>query len=164
MGGHAVMYGGGALEAKSFRFHTVITESTSGETVVASRLGNRLLYFRRILNFLGRAPQGPSNLFTDNDGTWYVSRDGTGTTRMTYVINHVKMLQQLEKDNEIRTFQIDTALNPTDCLATWRDKETRYRHYEFLMGDPVKARAIWLDSSGRIHHASACEACSSAHC
>ena len=27
-----------------------------------------------------------------NDGTWYVARDATGTTRMTYVINHVKMI------------------------------------------------------------------------
>ena len=141
------MYGGGPLEAKSFRFHTVITESTSGETVVASRLGNRLVYYRRILTFIKRPPQGPSPLFTDNDGTWYVARDATGTTRMNYVINHVRMLQKLEQDEETRAFQIDTALNPADCLATWRDSATRIRHYTFMMGDPAKAHRMWLESA-----------------
>ena len=147
MGGYAVMYGGGALEAKSFRFHTVITDSTSGETVVASRLGNRLLFYRRVKSFLGRPPQAPTPLFTDNDGTWYVARDATGTTRMTYVINHVKMIQQLETDSETRAFQCDTALNPADCLATWRDPATRLRHYTFIMGDPAKARRLWVESA-----------------
>jgi hypothetical protein len=147
MGGFVVMYGGGPLEAKSYRFHTVITDSTSGETVVASRLGNRLVYYRRVLTFINRPPQGPSPVFTDNDGTWYVARDAMGTTRMTYVINHVRMLQQLESDGETRAFQIDTALNPADCLATWRDPATRIRHYTFMMGDPAKARRMWRESA-----------------
>jgi hypothetical protein len=147
MGGYAVMYGGGAVEAKSFRFHTVITDTSSGETVVGSRLGNRLVYYRRILTFLGRAPQGPSPSFTDNDGTWYVARDALSTTRMTYVINHVHMIQQLEQDGETRAFQIDTALNPADVLVTWRDAATRLCHYTFIMGDPAKARRLWLESA-----------------
>ena len=147
MGGFAVMYGGGPLEAKSYRVHTVITESTSGETVVASRLGNRLVFYRRILTFLDRSPQGPSPLFTDNDGTWYVARDATNATRMTYVINHVRMLQQLEEDGETRAFQVDGALNPADCLATWREPALRARHYAFLMGNPAKARQLWVAST-----------------
>ena len=66
---------------------------------------------------------------------------------MTYVINHVQMLQQLESDGETRAFQIDRNLNPADVLATWRDSATRARHYALLMGNPVKARQLWLASS-----------------
>ena len=145
------MYGGGALEAKSYRLHTVVNDSTAGETVVASRLGNRLVYYRRIAEFLGCPPQGPSPLFTDNDGTWYVARDATNSTRMTYVINHVRMLQQLEMDEETRAFQIDTDLNPADALATWRDSKTRARHFAFLMGKPEQARQQWLASAAYKH-------------
>ena len=86
-------------------------------------------------------------MFTDNDGTWYNARDACNTTRMTYIINHIRMLQQYEEDGETRAFQIDGALNPTDCLASWRDAGTRARHYAFLMGNPHKARKLWLESS-----------------
>ena len=89
----------------------MVTESTSGETLVASRVGNRVVVYRRLLRFWGRPPLGPTPVFTDNDGTWYVARDGTGTTRMNYIINHMRMLQELESTHETRTFQIDRALN-----------------------------------------------------
>jgi hypothetical protein len=147
MGGFAIMYGAGLLEAKSYRFHTVVTDSTSGETLVASRAGNRVVVYRRLLRFWGKPPLGPTPLFTDNDGTWYVARDGTGTTRMNYIINHVRMLQELETSLETRAFQIDRALNPADVLASWRDPATRTRHYALLMGDPVRARKLWRESS-----------------
>ena len=147
MGGFAIMYGGGALEAKSYRFHTVITDSTSGETCVASRLAIRLIFYRRLSRFFGNKPLGPTPLFTDNDGTWHIARDGASSTRMTYVINHVRLLQQTESDEEIRTFQVDRAHNPGDVLVSWRDAGTRARHYTLLMGNPAKARAMWLNSS-----------------
>jgi hypothetical protein len=57
------------------------------------------------------------------------------------------MLQQLETDGETRAFQIDTALNPADCLATWRDPATRLRHYTYIMGDPEKAKRLWRESA-----------------
>ena len=66
---------------------------------------------------------------------------------MTYVINHVRLLQQTESDEEIRTFQVDRAHNPGDVLVSWRDAGTRARHYTLLMGNPAKARAMWLNSS-----------------
>ena len=81
---------------------TMVTESTSGETLVASRVGNRVVVYRRLLRFWGRPPLGPTPVFTDNDGTWYVARDGTGTTRMNYIINHMRMLQELESTHETR--------------------------------------------------------------
>ena len=147
MGGYAVMYGGGVLESKSYRFHTVILDSTAGETVVACRLGNRLVFYRRLGRFWGNPPLGPTPLFTDNDGTWYVARDAAGATRMNYVINHVRMLQQLETSGETRAFQVDRALNPADVLASWRDAQSRARHYTLLMGNPAKARRMWIESA-----------------
>lgn len=67
---------------------------------------------------------------------------------MNYVINHERMLQQLEAAGETRAFQIDRALNPADVLASWwRDAQTRARHYALLMGDPSKARRMWRESA-----------------
>ena len=47
---------------------------------------------------------------------------------------------------DVKTFQVDTLLNPTDALCTWRDAPTRKRHYAFLMGDAMTARKMWLES------------------
>ena len=146
MGGYAVMYAGGALEHRSHRFHTIIPDVASGETVEASRVGQRAIVYRRLCNFFNRHRKGPTPLFTDNDGTWYVSRDAANTTRMTYVINHVRILQQLETDEETRAFQVDTALNPVDPLTKHLPAALRYRHYSFLMGRPALARKLWLES------------------
>ena len=66
---------------------------------------------------------------------------------MNYVINHVRMLQQLESSGETRAFQVDRALNPSDVLASWRDAQSRARHYTLLMGNPAKARRMWIESA-----------------
>ena len=65
---------------------------------------------------------------------------------MTYVINHVRMLEQLEADGETRAFQIDTALNPVDPLTKHLPAALRFRHYSVLMGRPSLARKLWRES------------------
>ena len=147
MGGYAIMYCGGAVDWKAHRFHTHVPDVCSGETLLASRLGQRLVFFRRLCNFAGQPRQGPTPLFTDNDGTWYTARDATNTTRMTYVINHVRILQQLEIDKEIRTFQVDGTLNITDPLSKYMKAAVRWRHYNHLAGRPTMARKLWLESN-----------------
>ena len=144
MGAHAVMFMGGALDWKAYRHHTIITHSTGGETIVASRLGQRLVTERRKLNFLGEPRVGPTNLFTDNDGTWSVSRNASTVTRQMYEINHVRMLQELSDTSEIRAFQCDGDLNPIDAGTKWLEAVHRKRHYAFLQGQPAAARAQWL--------------------
>ena len=66
---------------------------------------------RGVIQFLGVSQEKPSPLFTDNDGTWYVSRDAASTVNMTYIIRHVRTLQQAEHDGEMNARQIDGELN-----------------------------------------------------
>ena len=143
MGGHAIMFAGGALEWPAYRFHSITVDSTSVETMAASRCASRLVAYRRVVQFLGVPQDIPSPLFTDNDGVWYVARDAATATKMVYIIRHVRHLQGLESQGEIRVFQIDGRLNPADALTKWLETGLRMRHYAFLMGDPVRARALW---------------------
>ena len=46
-----------------------------------------------------------------------------------------------------RAFQIDRALNPSDVFASWRDAQSRARHYALLMGNSSKARRLWIESA-----------------
>ena len=85
-------------------------------------------------------------MFTDNDGTWYVACDEANATRMTHVINHVRIHQQLEAAEEIRAFQVDTALNPEDPLTKDLAAALRYRHHVFLMGRTALGRKLWRES------------------
>ena len=146
MGGYAVMLAGGTIDWRAWRFQTLTTDSTSAETLAASRLLMRIVYYRRLLQFYGIPLLGPSPCFTDNDGVWYVARDALAVTRMLYVIRHVRMIQQVEYDGEVRTFQVDGALNPADALTKWLEASTRTRHYLFLMGHPEAARKAWRAS------------------
>ena len=66
--------------------------------------------------------QGATPLFTDNDGTWYVARDAQSTTSMTYIIRHVRFIQQAEYDAAVKVFQIDGELNPTDAFTKYKTK------------------------------------------
>ena len=70
-----------------------------------------------------------------------------GTTRMGYVINHVRILQQLESDGEMRAFQVDTALNFTDALTKHLPANTRWRHYNHMAGRPRLALKLWRESN-----------------
>ena len=146
MGGHAVMLAAAALEWRSYRFHTMVTDSTSGEALDASRLALRLVYYRRLLQFWNKPIVGPTPQFTDNDGVWYIARDAAATTRMIYIIRHIRLIQQIEHDGEIKTFQVDGRLNPADAFTKWLDSNTRTRHYLFLMGYPKQARDVWMHS------------------
>ena len=147
MGGFAVMFSGGPLEWKSHRFHTIVPDVASGETIEASRVAQRGVFYRRLCNFFDRPRSGPTNLFTDNDGTWYAAREATGTTRMNYVINHLRIVQQLERDKETRAFQIDTVLNFSDPLTKWLPSGARWRHYNFMAGRPQLAKQLWRESN-----------------
>ena len=146
MGAYAVMLGGAAIEWKSWRHHTLTTDVTSSETLSASRLAPRLIYFTSLMRFMGMPPPRPPPLFTDNDGTWYVSKDATSATRQTYIIRHVRFLQQAVEMEHVGTFQVDGRLNPVDALSKWLEVAERIRHYLFLMGQPAKALQVWRDS------------------
>ena len=65
---------------------------------------------------------------------------------MTHVINHVRIHQQLEAAEEIRAFQVDTALNPEDPLTKDLAAALRYRHHVFLMGRTALGRKLWRES------------------
>ena len=81
IGAFAVMFGGAAVAWRAWRHHTITTDISSGETLAASRLAGRLFYFRGVAQFLGVPQVDGSRLFTDNDGTWYVSKDATSDAR-----------------------------------------------------------------------------------
>ena len=100
------MFGGALVDWKVFRLHTCTPDSTSVETLVASRLVARGVQPRGVAQFLGIV-QGATPLFTDNDGTWYVARNAQSTTSMTYIIRHVRFIQQAEYDGVAKVFQID---------------------------------------------------------
>ena len=109
-------------------------------------MGGRVLVYKQIGQFLGVASGRPP-VFTDNDGTWYVARDAGTVTRMTYVIKHVRFLQELCEgaDAELLAKQCDTALNFTDPLSKYTDAATRVRHFLFMMGYPEKAIERWQE-------------------
>ena len=127
--------------------NTCTPDSTSVETLVASRLLARGVTLRGVAQFVNVPQDRPSTLFTDNDGTWYVSRDATNASSQTYIIRHVRFLQQAEYDEHIRTTQMDGVLNPTDPLTKYKAKPDEQRHMAFCAGYPELALTMWLQSA-----------------
>lgn len=154
MGGDAVMFGAAAIDWKSYRLHTCTPDSTSMETMVASRLVSRLVGYRKVAQFLGIPQVRPSHVMTDNDGTWYVARDATGlhATAMVYIVRHVRFIQQATFEQEIAAYQVDGVLNPTDVLTKYVARDDFRRHQAFLMGYPARALELWRSSSKYLHH------------
>ena len=66
---------------------------------------------------------------------------------MVYIIRHVRFIQQAEFDREIKVYQVDGWLNPTDPFTKYMPGTDKRRHYLFLMGFPAAARRMWLDSA-----------------
>jgi hypothetical protein len=120
--------------------------------MVASKLTARGVLYRGTLQFLGVAQDRPTHLFTDNDGTWYVARDAASTTSMTYIIRHVRFIQQAEFDAAIKCFQIDGELNPPDVLTKYKSSGDFKRHMAFMMGFPEVALKIWQTSPKFLKH------------
>lgn len=147
MGGNVIMFGGGIIEHKAYRFHTLTPDVCSCETMAASRLSARLIFFRGVAQHLGVEQVKPSPLFTDNDGTWHVATGGASVTSMVYIIRHVRFLQQSSQEEEITCYQIDGTINPADPLTKWLMAAVRQRHYLFLMGFPKEALEMWLAST-----------------
>ena len=143
MAAFAVMFGGAAVAWKCYRVHTCVTDSTSLETLVASRLVARGASLRGLAQFIWVPQVKPTALFTDNDGTWYVSRDAMSTSAMTYIMRHVRFLQQAVYDDVVKVFQVDGELNPTDALTKYLPKPAWQRHLAFLMGYPEVALQLW---------------------
>ena len=146
-GAYAVMLGAAAVDWKSWRFHSVVTDTTSAESQAGSRLSARMVYFRAICQFTGIA-QGhkPSPTFTDNDGLWYQAKDAADAVKMAFVIRHVRFIQQAQEMKLTRYFQIDGLLNPVDPLTKWKDTLSKKRDFLFLMGKPHLARKVWRES------------------
>ena len=67
-----------------------------------------------------------------------ISRNPSASTvNMTYIIRHVRTLQQAEYDGLMNARQLDGELNPTDPLTKHKPKQQTARHFAFLMGYPV---------------------------
>ena len=147
MGGLAIMFAGAVIEHKAYRFHTLTPDVCSCETMVASRGASRSIFYRGTAQHLGVPQVKPTPLFTDNDGTWYVAVGGASATSMTYIIRHVRFLQQCVQEEEIACFQMDGMLNPVDALTKWLVTAERKRHYAFLNGYHMEALELWLASS-----------------
>ena len=143
MGGIVIMLGGGAIDWKTYRIHTCTPDSTSVETLVASRLIARGVAPRGVLQFLGVAQDRPTPLFTDNDGTWYVAREAASASSMTYIMRHIRFIQQAEYDEVVKVFQIDGELNPPDALTKYKSKPDFKRHLAFINGYPELALQLW---------------------
>jgi hypothetical protein len=140
------MLGGATIDWKSWRFHTVVVDSTSAEMMATSRTTSKMYYYRRMMQFLGVDQSQPSWVLTDNDGVWSIARDATGTTSLIYIIRHVRFVQQAQEDGEVRVSQVDGRLNPTDGLTKWLAKDTKKRDFAFLMGFPEAAYQTWIES------------------
>ena len=146
MGGFAIMLGAAAIDWKSWRFHTVVVDSTSGEMLTASRMTTKLYYYRRLSTFFGLPQLKPTPLLTDNDGVWTIARDAVGTTSLIYIIRHCRFVQQAQEQGEILVGQLDGRINPTDGLTKYLPKTTTIRDNMFLMGFPQEAYRYWLAS------------------
>ena len=66
---------------------------------------------------------------------------------MTYIIRHVRFIQQAEYDEVVKVFQIDGELNPVDAFTKHKDRHTFLRHMAFLMGFPELALQLWREST-----------------
>ena len=102
---------------------------------------------RGVLTFIGIPMERPTSLFTDNDGVWYVALDATSTSSMTYIMRHVRFLQQAEYDEVTKAFQIEGELNPTDVLTKYKPRPDHERHHAFMMGFPERALEMWRQST-----------------
>ena len=147
MGGFCIMFGAGAIDWKSYRLHTCTPDSTSVKTLVASRLISRGVVPRGVAQFLGVSQERPTPLFTDNDGTWYISREAASTSSMTYIMRHVRFIQQASYDQMVKVYQIDGELNPPDALTKYKSKHDFQRHMAFIMGYPELALQLWRQCS-----------------
>ena len=113
---------------------TVLTSSTKAEFIAAVESIKLTLYLRSMLNDLGIAQEGATQVHEDNEAAIAMANVQCPTRRTRHIkIKHFALLDWVETD-QIMLSHISTHDNPTDGLTKSLGPQLFSRHSATLLG------------------------------
>eukprot|EP00590_Aulacoseira_subarctica_P009283 CAMPEP_0172419932 /NCGR_PEP_ID=MMETSP1064-20121228/6327_1 /TAXON_ID=202472 /ORGANISM="Aulacoseira subarctica , Strain CCAP 1002/5" /LENGTH=1080 /DNA_ID=CAMNT_0013159633 /DNA_START=39 /DNA_END=3281 /DNA_ORIENTATION=+ len=144
--GGIVMLAGAAIGYKTKFQKAVALSSTEAEWVAACEVGKMILYFRSLLEDLGRPQHDATVMFEDNRGALFMANAQQASTRTRHIdIKHFALVDWVEQDLMILE-DVKTAENSSDAMTKATAKILFYRHMDTLMGRR-KPKHITYDTS-----------------
>ena len=128
------MLAGAAIGYKTKFQKAVALSSTEAEWVAACEVGKMILYFRSLLEDLGRPQHDATVMFEDNRGALFMANAQQASTRTRHIdIKHFALVDWVEQDLMILE-DIKTAENSSDAMTKATAKILFYRHMDTIMG------------------------------
>jgi hypothetical protein len=138
--GIALMYAGGIIGYRSKYQDTIAHSSTEAEFTAACDAGKLILFFRSLLDDLGKPQTNATILYEDNHGALLMANAQQPTRRTRHMdIKTFALLDWVEQDLLI-LHDIKTNDNAADTLTKSLSKQLFYRHTDSIMGRRVPTR------------------------
>ena len=102
------------------------TSTCWAELVALSLAAAEVVYVRMVLEDIGRAMAGPTQLFVDNEAAKQVARDPVLNSQMKHVAHRHFYAREMETAGEVRVERVHTNYNVADALTKGLARE-RFR-------------------------------------
>ena len=132
--GWVILYCGAAVGYGSKRQQSIALSSTEAEIMAASQAASEIMYFRGILNELGRVLEEPTTLYIDNRGAIELSKDMKSCKRSRHIERRYLKIRELVADGEILVKYVESADNHADMLTKPLDSDSFEYHFTALSG------------------------------
>ena len=131
--GWAILYAGAVIGYGSKRQQSIALSSTEAEIMAASQAATEIMYFRGILQELGRELD-PTVLYVDNQGAVELSKDLKSCKRSRHIERRYLKIRELVADGEIVVKYVKSDQNHADMLTKPLDSEAFDLHFTALSG------------------------------
>ena len=131
--GWVILYAGAAIGYGSKRQQSVALSTTEAEIMAASQAASEIMYFRGILQELGRELD-PTVLYVDNQGAVELSKDLKSCKRSRHIERRYLKIRELVADGEILVRHVSSEENHADMLTKPLDSESFEYHFAALSG------------------------------
>ena len=118
-GGYLVYLDNNLVYWSSKRHKCVTLSSMEAEYVEASRAGQEVLWFRRLLGDLGHTPVGPTVVYEDNKAAISFSKNHTCHDRSKHIDIRHFWLREMVTRGDIRLLHVGTLEQAADILTKY---------------------------------------------
>jgi hypothetical protein len=132
--GWALMYGNAIIGYGSKRQQSIALSSTEAEITAASRAALEIMFVRGILRDLGVDVSEPTALFVDNRSAIALAQDRRSCHRSRHILRRFLKVREFVAEGHIRVEYVNTQTNAADIFTKSLDKDTHWRHVNFLFG------------------------------
>ena len=136
-GGYLIYIDENLVFWSSKRHKCVSLSSMEAEYVEASRAGQEVLWFRRLLSDVGMPQQHPTLMYEDNEAAISFSKNHTAHDRSKHIDIRHHWLKQMVSDKYIRLQHISTTDQIADVLTKYTPTSP-FQKFRDLMLDGVK--------------------------